>query len=80
MHAELTQKLEALLHHWIEHNHSHAAEYEKWVQKAREEGLGDVGSAIEKAGVVVQNSNRHLLQALNLLQKYKEGTKSMPQG
>jgi hypothetical protein len=74
MHTELVQKLETLLHHWIEHNQSHAAEYEKWVRKAKEEGLGDVGSAVEKAGVVVQSSNGHLQQAIDLLQKYKKGT------
>lgn len=78
--AELIQKLETLLHHWMDHNHSHAAEYEKWVQKATEEGLRDVGTAIEKAGVVARNSNRYLQQAIELLQRYKKGTAEASEG
>lgn len=72
MPTELIQKLEKLLHHWSEHNQTHAAEYKKWAQSAKAAGLGDVGSAIENAGVSVQSPNRYLQQALDLLQKYKK--------
>ena len=67
---ELKHKLNHLLNHWIEHNQGHAAEYEKWVLKAREKGFADVAEAVKKAGTVVQQANEELSRALDLLKKH----------
>lgn len=65
---DIQKKLEHLIHHWMEHNEGHAAEYKKWAAQAEEEGLNDVARAILKAGEVVNKSNNSLQEALNLLQ------------
>lgn len=69
---EIIKKLGILLHHWMEHNTEHAAEYEKWALKAKEEGLSDISQAIQKAAGIIQKSNENLQEALNLLQTYQE--------
>ncbi|MBW1679386.1 MAG: hypothetical protein JRJ08_04470 [Deltaproteobacteria bacterium] len=73
MEMEIIKKLDILLNHWMEHNREHAAEYEKWALKAKEEGLTDISQAIQTAGEVIQKSNDNLLNALNLLKKHTQG-------
>lgn len=49
-------KLRVLLPHWIEHNHSHIADFVKWREVAAEEGsiasvgLAEAVAAMNKAG------------------------------
>ena len=69
MEKGIREKLEIILKHWMEHNREHASEYEKWSQKAKEEGLEDVSAAIERAIEVMQESNGNLFEALELLKK-----------
>jgi hypothetical protein len=49
---EEERKLSVIIHHWIEHNESHMAEYRKWAQKAEGLGLtsvsGEINAAVEK--------------------------------
>jgi len=33
------EKLKILVKHWLEHNNSHIAEYEKWANRCKEENL-----------------------------------------
>ena len=70
MDREVIKKLSILVEHWIEHNHDHAAEYEKWGMRAKEEALPDVAQAITKAGEAIKQSDVHLRKALQLLLSY----------
>lgn len=57
-----SDKLRALIPHWIEHNHEHAAEYLKWMEKAGEaaEYIKDAANALDK----VNWSLKHALDEL----------------
>ncbi len=49
MEAKTTKdKLKVLAKHWKEHNESHIKEYEKWLQKCKEEGLNSEVELLEK--------------------------------
>ncbi len=58
-------KLRVLLPHWVEHNHSHKAEFVKWAATVRGEGLEDVAAMIEKAVAGLDDANAALSQALD---------------
>jgi len=60
-------KLSILIHHWIEHNESHMAEYEKWAKIAGEQGLNTVREEIEKAVESLNQCNHSLQKALEPL-------------
>lgn len=59
------EKLRILIPHWIEHNHSHEEEYEKWAESAKENGLGEVADFIEKAIAAMKQADRALNEALD---------------
>jgi hypothetical protein len=59
-----TEKLPVLIHHWVEHNNSHKAEFEKWAQRASELGLQDAGNAIRTAAARLEEASACLQQAL----------------
>ncbi len=42
-------KLRTLLSHWIEHNAEHAAEFARWAETARAEGLEPVAEELDTA-------------------------------
>ncbi len=44
----LREKLKILVAHWIEHNSSHMKEYEKWEQRAKDEGEIDVAEILRE--------------------------------
>ncbi|MDH5298014.1 MAG: hypothetical protein OEV91_03260 [Desulfobulbaceae bacterium] len=58
------EKLRVLLPHWIEHNHSHMAEFVKWAAAAREEGLAEVALLIDKAVATMDQTDHALSEAL----------------
>lgn len=55
-------KLRALIPHWIEHNHEHAAEYLKWAEKG-----GEVADDIREAANALNKVNWSLKHALDEL-------------
>ena len=57
-----SEKLRALIPHWIEHNHEHAAEYLKWAEKA-----GEGSKDIKEAAAALDKVNWALKQALDEL-------------
>ena len=66
-------KLRVLVPHWIEHNHSHKAEFVKWAAAAREEGLGEVAGLIDKAVATMDQADEALGKALIQLGGAKGG-------
>ena len=61
------EKIPTVLRHWIEHNESHAEEYHRWADIAREEGLERVAILIREAAERVRSANENLKQALEAL-------------
>lgn len=58
------KKLSVVIDHWIEHNESHIAEYQKWAQKSGDLGLDRVKSEIENAVEMLRQCNQHLQKAM----------------
>jgi antirestriction protein ArdC len=52
-------KLRTLLHHWIEHNAEHAADFRRWAEVA-----GEAKSDIEAAAAQMEAANEALAAAL----------------
>jgi len=63
-------KLSIVIEHWIEHNHNHMAEYQKWAKKAGEMGLEQVKVEIEEAAKILSRSNHHLERALEPIKNW----------
>jgi len=64
---ELKRKLVHLIEHWIEHNESHVAEYEKWAQQAQAAGLTKGAECIKAAALVIKEAKHKLQEALDAL-------------
>jgi len=64
---EELRRLSIVIEHWIEHNQSHMAEYQKWAQRAGELGLEPVKAEIEEAIAILSQTNLHLEKALSAL-------------
>ncbi len=58
------EKIPVLIRHWIEHNESHAEEYRRWADIAREEGLERVEALILEAADRIRSANEKLNEAL----------------
>jgi len=58
------EKLRVLLPHWIEHNHSHGAEFAKWAAIAGQAGRPAVAALIDQAIAALTDANQALTQAL----------------
>ena len=56
------EKLRALLPHWVAHNEEHAAEYERWAEKA-------ASAAREGAAALIRLAARQMEQASVTLQR-----------
>jgi hypothetical protein len=41
------EKMIKLLDHWVKHNHDHAANYQDWAEKAKTNGLPEIGVLLE---------------------------------
>lgn len=67
------EKLRILLPHWIEHNHSHGAEFEKWAQTMREEDQNEAAALIEKAIATMKDTDNILSEALQKIGGLMEG-------
>lgn len=59
------EKLRILLPHWIEHNHSHAAEFGKWSEVAEKDGLPEVAQLINQAVSNLKEAGAALTEALD---------------
>lgn len=60
---ELSDKLAHLIPHWIEHNASHAEQFDEKAENARAAGLEEVATKIEAAARLVRAANEELQQA-----------------
>lgn len=58
------KKLSVVIDHWIEHNESHMAEYQKWAEKAGQLGLESAKTNIQKAIEDLNQCNLNLKEAL----------------
>ncbi len=56
------EKLRVLIHHWIEHNQEHAAEFRRWAEEA-----GDAAEDIRVAAEAMAQANMALENALEKL-------------
>lgn len=63
------EKLEILLHHWVEHNQEHGQEFRKWAERAEKLGLGTVADEILAAVGQLDQANKHLETALEELKR-----------
>lgn len=61
------EKFKIILDHWIEHNTAHREEFERWAQRARGAGLGEVFREVEAAAGKLAEANAHLLKAMSHL-------------
>jgi len=66
-------KLRILLPHWIEHSHSHQAEFDKWQDVCKDQGAGEAAEQIDKALKAMKEADHALGHALELLGGAKEG-------
>ncbi len=57
---ELLTRLSHLLPHWIEHNTSHAEQFEEYASQARAEGFESIAGHIEAASRAIRQSNEEL--------------------
>lgn len=62
------EKLKFLLDHWAEHNEEHKKGFVKWIRKAKENGLDDVAVELGKAVDTLNESTRHLQNALKSIE------------
>lgn len=67
------EKLRILLPHWIEHNHSHEAEFKKWAEQIRKHGEGAVADLLNKAIVSMEETGKILSEALAKMGGAAEG-------
>lgn len=67
------EKLRVLLPHWIEHNHSHMKEFEKWAQALGKCGEKEAAGLIEKAISSLLGADKALSQALEKVGGPMEG-------
>lgn len=67
------EKMRILLPHWVEHSHSHQAEFKKWVEIARAEGQADAAGEIDKAIALMAETEKALGKAMELLGGKVEG-------
>jgi len=61
------KKLSVVIDHWIEHNESHMAEYQKWAEKAGQLGLESAKTNIQKAIEDLNQCNLDLKKTLKEL-------------
>ena len=68
------EKLRILLPHWIEHNHSHEAEFKKWADLVRnEKGMTGVAALLDKAITSMEETDKILTEALSKIGGPPEG-------
>lgn len=67
-----SEKLEKLLNHWIKHNREHVQTYRKWVERAKEEGMPEIGDRIEEAAQTSLKVDASLESALESLKEKKK--------
>lgn len=60
---EAKGKLAHLIPHWMEHNDSHAAQFEEWAGTAREAGLVEIAEHIAAAAEAMREANGELGKA-----------------
>jgi len=66
---EAADRLAHLLPHWIEHNESHAKQFEEWAEHARVAGMAEVADLIEAAARSMQQANAELATARERLER-----------
>ncbi len=57
-------KLRVLLPHWIEHNHSHEAEFQKWSDIMKQSDASEIALLVNKAVSCMKDANTALAEAL----------------
>lgn len=66
------EKLEILLHHWVEHNREHGQEFKRWAGRANRLGLKVVGDEILNAAGRMDQANEHLTRASERLRNERQ--------
>jgi hypothetical protein len=64
---EVSDRLEHLLPHWIEHNEAHVQQLREWIEKARAAGMVEVADAIGAAAEALGQANARLAEARGML-------------
>jgi len=68
---EVTAKLDHLVPHWIEHNTSHAEQFQQWAEQAQVAGLDEIAEQIRSAAEAMNQANERLHRAECLLRERK---------
>jgi hypothetical protein len=63
------EKMLRLFEHWIKHNHDHAATYQQWSQKAKQNGLEQAAGILAEAVAVTDSLSRRFERAAAELKK-----------
>jgi tRNA-Thr(GGU) m(6)t(6)A37 methyltransferase TsaA len=71
--SDTLAKLKILIEYWVNHNREHIEENEKWLQRAREEGMDKLAHRIEHVIVLSRQVSEELERALEDLGKQEEG-------
>lgn len=61
------EKIRLRIHHWIEHNREHNAEFRDWAARAGKLAGQGVEDEIVRAAEALEQANRHLEGALRRL-------------
>lgn len=67
------EKLRILLAHWLEHNHSHEAEMNKWQKVAAEAKQEEAAAHLREAVAGIQETDKALAKALESLGGHLKG-------
>ncbi len=63
------EKMGKILEHWLKHNTDHAGTYNEWAQKARDNGLEEIGKILDEASSMTLEMNNKFKQAISILGK-----------
>jgi len=59
-----TETMKKVMEHWIKHNHSHAEDFNKWANRAKSSGYGDIADKILQAESQMSKANEILADAM----------------
>ena len=62
-----SEKMVRLIQHWMKHNSDHAATYQEWAAKARDNHLMELADKIQEITELTREIDHRLKDAANLL-------------
>ena len=63
------EKIKKIFEHWLKHNTDHAGTYNEWAQKARDNGLKEIGKILDEISSMTLEINKKFEQAIIILDK-----------